>query len=709
MSQLEPITTSNETTGAGAIDSWHSFASSIEELKTAHGGDKAAVAVEVGVTGVSAVLDTVALVMDPFGKLIAAGLGWLIEHVKFLQWPLDQVAGNPDDIKALADSLHSIGEDLRNAASDMGSSLKSDITSWQGTAYDNFSSQMTAHQGHIDDAGHAVDTAGYVMETTMALVAAVRGLLRDTITTVLGDMIATMLIALATAIITFGASIPIGVTKCVVEGTVEVADMGAKLAKVSAFGARVAGRLKELSGMTKAEDTATAAGHDAGTTTTSATHGAGDDAPTTNPNSEGQSAPTSTGEDTTPSSAPNDTSTNPDSEGQSAPTNTGEDTTPSGSGDDSTPAPPTNEGQSAPSSTGEDTTPSSATDDTPTPAPNEGQSAPSNTGDDAPAPTNTGDESATPLPDEGETAPSSTPEDTSTPTNTAGDDTPSSTPNDGETAPTNTGEDGTGNTASTGNNAGEDDPYADWLAADNHFNGPAANPHTTAGDDAPTTTTNTGDDAPAPTNTGGDDAPTNTNTGDDAPANSNTGDDTATPQPNNGDTTDTSSTGDHGTDDGTGTTGDHPGDNAGDNAGDHTGGDGDHTGNNGDHSGDNAGNNAGDAGAKPKPTSALESQNISFMKKHEDWLKSNFSDANAKAKFVDNYVKKNFPDQYGLIKGLADAKSSKNFVGWVDKGIVNVDKQLTDIQSSADAAWQQSDQNWRAEHPDPATQGVAPD
>jgi hypothetical protein len=99
--------------------------------------------------------------------------------------------------------------------------------------------------------------------------------------------------------------------------------------------------------------------------------------------------------------------------------------------------------------------------------------------------------------------------------------------------------------------------------------------------------------------------------------------------------------------------------------------------------------------ATPKPAdpkSLLKDQDISLLKKHEDWLKNNFKESQAKAKFVDNWVKKNAPDSYPLVKAMADAKSSKNWVGWVDKSAVQVDKQLTDIQQQAEAAWQQANQ-----------------
>ncbi|GAB3734962.1 hypothetical protein GCM10027598_60760 [Amycolatopsis oliviviridis] len=246
-----PITGANSTTGAGVFDSWHMVADSIGKVQTAHGGDLAAVGVELGVNIVSAALDTVAFVMDPFAKLVAAGLGWLIEHISFLKWPLDQVAGNPAEVTKLANELHKIGESLRNTGTGLDETLKATITQWEGEGHDSFMKSIKDRKGWIDANAKASDVAGYMVETTGALIAAVRTLIRDIITTILGDIIATMLIALAMAAFTFGASIVVGVGKCVVTVSVQVAAMVAKLGKVVAYAGRTLARLTHLSKLVK--------------------------------------------------------------------------------------------------------------------------------------------------------------------------------------------------------------------------------------------------------------------------------------------------------------------------------------------------------------------------------------------------------------------------------------------------------------------------
>lgn len=507
MSVMEPITDANMTTGAGVIDSWKSVATSAEEIKTAHDGQQAAVGIELGINVASAVLDTVGFAVDPLAKLIAAGLGWLIEHVSFLRWPLDQVAGDPDAIKVIADDLHKIAQDLRNTGKDMDSALAAQVPSWQGPAADAFRTEIKGHKTHVDDAGHAVDIAGYVVQTTMALIAAVRALFRDIITTLLGDIISTMIMALALAVVSFGASIAAGVTKVVIQATATVADLVKKLKVIGEFAADVGKRLGELAKLTKGE------------------------------------------RPSTPSSA--GSTHELDSLG----------------------------GSHTPASDGPDLS-----------RPPSAQSGSGSQADDA-ASANSHDEGS----------------------------------------------------STTSNPSDEDSVFADWLNADNQLNGPGNRPDTPTGTPPhdETDTPGTGNDTPDTPDTAG----THTDTPDTASTHTDTPDTPGT----NTDTT---------------------------------------------------------PGSAPRPSSALSSQDISWLKdKHDAWLKSTFPQGHelaGKAKFLDGWIQSHYPSLYPGIKAMADAKSAKNWVGWVDKNVVQIDRQLTDIQVQAEAAWQQSDEQWRQEHPDPA-------
>ncbi|MEU8636945.1 hypothetical protein AB0C38_32635 [Amycolatopsis sp. NPDC048633] len=455
-----PITAANSTTGAGVFDSWKQVGDSIGKVQTEHGGDLAAVSVELGINVISAVLDTVAFAMDPLAKLIAAGLGWLIEHVSFLKWPLDQVAGNPAEVTKVANELHKIGESLRTTGTSLDETLKSTITQWQGKGYDSFLKSINDRKGWIDANAKAADVAGYMVETTGALIGAVRSLLRDIITTILGDIISTMLIALALAIPTFGASIAVGVTKCVATVSVQVAAMMAKLAKVVAYAGRTLARLTGLSKLVKGKPGSSGAGHELSNLPP---HGGG---------------------------VPNFSRPLPKPPGTAV--------THDGPGGGATPStrPP-----------GDGTTPNFSR----------------------------------PLPPPGTAVSHDGP---------GGGATPSTRPPGDGTTP--------------------------------NFSRPLPPP-------------------------------------------------AAPPKP-----------------------------------------------------------------APPK--SHLSDHDVSTIKKHEDWLKTKFGDSYKKMKFVDDWLKAKAPDYYPMLKALSDAKSSKNFVGWAGKDIVQVDRGLTDIQMQAEAAWAEEDKQQQQQH-----------
>ncbi|MFB7293561.1 WXG100 family type VII secretion target [Actinacidiphila glaucinigra] len=242
MSQLD-ITSANWSAGAGIVNSFHGL---IESVRSVHDGDVAATAAEIGIGVVSSVLDVIAVGLDPLSKLTAVGLGWLIEHLAFLRKPLDLLAGYPQAVAKIAESLHTYAQDLRNAGEGMLSSAHTHTADWQGPASDGFRDSITAHAQRMHAVGQAVDTTGYVVRTTMALVTAVRDLIRDMITSVLGDIVATMLVALAAAAWTFGASLIVGVSRCVALAVTEVTRMMTKIGQLVGLSTRSAQRLDSL-------------------------------------------------------------------------------------------------------------------------------------------------------------------------------------------------------------------------------------------------------------------------------------------------------------------------------------------------------------------------------------------------------------------------------------------------------------------------------
>ncbi|WP_370939476.1 WXG100 family type VII secretion target [Amycolatopsis sp. cg13] len=693
MSAVVPITDSNSTTGAGVADSWHSVVSSIQEIQHLHGGDAAAVGVEIGVSIVGAVADTAAFVLDPFGKLIAAGLGWLIEHISFLKEGLDKLAGDPAAINKMAEELHKTAENLRNAAKDLDATLQKTVANWQGDGAEAFKKNIADRRGQIDSAGEAVDAAGYVVKTTMALVSVVRSLIRDLITTFLGDVIATMLIALAMAAFTFGASIVVGVGNVIRSGISLALTMASKIARVVGLGGRTASRLAQLAEKVKPSRGGGGA------------HGGGNNHEMTDLNPGGSGGHGGGGGGGQGGQG---------GHGGHGGNNTPHEDTPGGN----------NHHEDAPGgnnhhddNAGGNNTPH---DDTPgNNNPHEDTPGGNNHHEDPPGGNNHHEDTP---------GGSNTPHEDTPGGNNHHEDTPGGN-NHHEDAP---GGNNNPHEERPNNQPHEDDPFDTWLAADQHFNPPPNRPHDTPGgnnhhEDTPggggnhentpggsghdnTPGGNNHEDAPGgsgnhentPGNTGHDNTPGGNNHHEDTPGGNNTPHED-TPGGNNH----------H--DDQPGNNTNHE-DNAGNTGHDNNAGGNHQEGNQGGGEHGNTQGNQGGTGRPSGPQSPFKVHDFSWMKKHEGWLENLCNRPEVQkytggknvwkdiVKAPDDYFKTH-PNLYPFMKGLADAKSSKNFVGWMGKDAVNFDKAITDIHMQAEESWKASDEEWRKEHPDPAAEG----
>ncbi|MBB1158907.1 hypothetical protein [Amycolatopsis dendrobii] len=658
MSGVEPITDKNSTTGAGVADSWHSVVSSIQEIQHLHGADAAAVGVEIGVSIVGAIADTAAFVLDPFGKLIAAGLGWLIEHISFLKEGLDKLAGDPAAINKMAEELHKTAENLRNAAKDLDTTLEKTVANWQGEGAEAFKKNIGDRRGQIDSAGHAVDVAGYVVKTTMALVSVVRSLIRDLITTFLGDVIATMLIALAMAAFTFGASIVVGVGNVIRSGISLALTMASKIARVVGLGGRTASRLAQLA--EKVKPGRGGGSHGGGNnhemTDLGGNHGGGGHG--SGGGGGGQGGQGGHGGNNTPhDDAPGGNNHHEDTPGgnnhhEDPPgNNTNHEDSPGGNNHHEDP--PGGNNNPHDDTPGHDNTPGG-----------------NNHHEDAPGGNNHHED-----PPGGNNSPH--------------EERPNNQPH-------------------------EDDPFDTWLAADQHFNPPPNRPHDTPGgntphEDAPGGGGNHHENSPGGSS-GHDNTPGGNNHHEDAPGgNNNPHEDT--PGGNNHHDDPPGSNTNHEDHPG-GNNADHennPGGNQHENnpgGGNHENGEG-----NGGSGGNGGGGNSGSGGSGPQ--SPFKPYEFSWMKKHESWLK-NVCDIPGIKQYTggknvwSEIVKgpeeffKQYPKVFTFLKTMSDAKSSKNFVGWAGKDAVNFDKSITDIHMQAEEAWNASDEEWRKEHPDPA-------
>ena len=206
--------------GVSLLESAHDLKSAIES------GDWASVA--MGTVGTA--LDALSMAVDPFGAILAAGVGWLMEHVGPLKAALDALAGNPDEISAQSETWKNVAAELGSIGGDLGTMSVNDTVTWTGVAGDAYRQRaadtvalLTSAQKGCEGASNGVKTAGEV-------VAAVRSLVRDIIAELVGHMISWALQVLFTLGIGLLWVVP-EVIGAVAKTAAQIADITKRLVK----------------------------------------------------------------------------------------------------------------------------------------------------------------------------------------------------------------------------------------------------------------------------------------------------------------------------------------------------------------------------------------------------------------------------------------------------------------------------------------------
>lgn len=152
-----------------------------------------------GVLGAANVaMDALDFVEDPFGSILAAGVGWLMEHVGPLKHALDALAGNSDAITAHAQTWQNISQELSQISSDLTNYVTSDLSSWSGPSADTYRQQAGTMTDLLNAASQATAGTASGVSTAGTVVASVRGLVRDTIAQVVAHMVSWALQVIAT-------------------------------------------------------------------------------------------------------------------------------------------------------------------------------------------------------------------------------------------------------------------------------------------------------------------------------------------------------------------------------------------------------------------------------------------------------------------------------------------------------------------------------
>lgn len=229
------------TAGAGIIDAANQLDKAVDD------GNK----VGIGLGSVGITLETLGLVLDPIGGLLTAGIGWLIEHVTILRWPLDILHGDPFGIKHAEDAINAEKKNLEEWSGKHQTQLDDLMKGWSGAAADEFRKHMDAVAEQLNVLGKTIEFAAKQMKIAGGIIGAMRGIIRDILAMFIAMLVKGALIAVSLAPISFGASIATFIATTI-GGVVTV--LGKVSAQFSKLASTLSNSLKNMGNVNKATD-----------------------------------------------------------------------------------------------------------------------------------------------------------------------------------------------------------------------------------------------------------------------------------------------------------------------------------------------------------------------------------------------------------------------------------------------------------------------
>ncbi|WP_158890005.1 WXG100 family type VII secretion target [Amycolatopsis anabasis] len=224
MTDLDSAENRTATSGAGVVDTVRATAAAIQDE------DWGEFAASAGVLA----LDGLAVAVDPVGAALSAGVGWLIEHFHPLTDLLNKVAGDPSAIQAGADAWTEVRKELDALAKEVPGLVQRDLPSWTGDARESYDQTAKEMTDGVRALSVSAGSAAAVVSTAGTMVATCRSLIRDIIAAVVAELIKGALAALATSVISFGATVAGYLTYAVGRIGMKVAEISAKIAKLLA-------------------------------------------------------------------------------------------------------------------------------------------------------------------------------------------------------------------------------------------------------------------------------------------------------------------------------------------------------------------------------------------------------------------------------------------------------------------------------------------
>jgi uncharacterized protein YukE len=172
--------------------------------------------------------------------------------VDFLAHPLDQVTGDPDQLREKAVAWRQAADKIEGfAKAELGA--RTDLLSyWEGGAADSFNAEMAQLNGSLGEIAGHFDTTAQLLDGSAEGARQAQDLVEHIVRELIAWLIVTIIVALASAWITAGASVAVGAAAGGVEAGLAGTRAAAVAVKLANLLRKVAEFLKKMSEFAKA-------------------------------------------------------------------------------------------------------------------------------------------------------------------------------------------------------------------------------------------------------------------------------------------------------------------------------------------------------------------------------------------------------------------------------------------------------------------------
>lgn len=136
--------------------------------------------------GVADGFDAAATISDPFGSLLAAGAGWLMDHFEPLKGWLEDLTGDPGAVEAFSGQWEDVAGSLQSSIDDLRVRVHTDLAHMEGDAIEGYTRFIEKVTEAVEGVREGAEGMAGALRFASAMVEAVHGLVRDTIAQIVG-------------------------------------------------------------------------------------------------------------------------------------------------------------------------------------------------------------------------------------------------------------------------------------------------------------------------------------------------------------------------------------------------------------------------------------------------------------------------------------------------------------------------------------------